>query len=80
MPDGEGGRRPADIELGAAVRMRRLRFEEKSEVEASAEGRPSYESETTDQRENLPDEVVPGVIYERAWISRHVAIRLTDEL
>jgi hypothetical protein len=71
--------RPADIELGAAVRMKKLRFEEKSDVEASSHGQPAYETETTDERENLPDEVEPGKTYRNASIKKHVSIRLTED-
>jgi hypothetical protein len=74
----EDRERPADIELGAAVRMKKLRFEEKSDVETNTQGEPSYESETTDERDNLPDEVEPGETYENAWIEKHVSIRLVD--
>ena len=80
MADSEDGeRRGADLEVGATVRMKKLRFEEKSDVEASTHGRPSYESETIDERENLPAEVKPGETYRKAWIKKHVAVRLTDE-
>ena len=76
MPRKQDRERPADIELGATVRMNKLRFEQKSGVEASAHGEPAYETEKIDERENLPNEVVPGETYGNAWIKRHVSIRL----
>ena len=72
--------RPADIEVGAAVRMKKLRVEEKSDVEARSHGRPAYETETTDERENLPDEVETGETYRNASIKKHVSIRLADDV
>ena len=80
MADKEGGeRRAADIEVGATVRMNKLRFEEKSDVEASTHGGSSYETETINERENIPAEIKPGETYRKAWIRKHIAIRLTDE-
>ena len=80
MADTEGGeRRAADIEVGATVRMKKLRFEEKSGVETSTHGEPSHESETIDERENLPAKIEPGETYRKAWIKKHVSVRLTDD-
>ncbi len=80
MTDSDGeDRRAADIEVGATVRMKKLRFKEKSGVETSTHGSPSVESETTDERETLPERIKPGETYRKAWIKKHVAIRLTDE-
>jgi hypothetical protein len=80
VPKNVDRERPADIELGAAVRMKKLRIEEKSDVEARSHGGPSYESETTDERENLPDEVETGKTYRNASIKKHVSIRLADDV
>jgi len=51
----------ADVEIGAVVRARRLRFEEVPETEVEVEG--DEESGSHTERENLPDEVEPGVTY-----------------
>jgi hypothetical protein len=48
-----------DIEIGAAVRAKRLRFNTKPETDVRVRGRGGSESE----RDNLPDEVEPGVTY-----------------
>jgi hypothetical protein len=53
----------ADVEIGAAVRARRLRFHSKPDTEVEFSGTPDHESDTHTERENLPDEVEPGVTY-----------------
>ena len=56
---------PADIEIGARVKAKKLRFRSKPQVEVS----PPGESE----RKNLPEEVEPGVTYrdvEVRWRTR----------
>jgi hypothetical protein len=53
----------ADVEIGAAVRARRLRFRAKPDTEVEFSGRPDHESDSHTERENLPDEVEPGVTY-----------------
>ena len=79
MADSEHNeRRGADIEVGATVRMKNLRVEEKSGVETSTDGGPSSETETIDERENLPAEIKLGETYRNAWIRKHIAIRLND--
>lgn len=59
-----------DIEIGAAVKAKRLRFDSAPETDVELHGdEPSY-SET--ERENLPDEVRPGDEYrdvEVRWIA-----------
>jgi hypothetical protein len=68
-------RRPGDepdIEIGAAVRAKKLRFKKKpkTDVEFDKRGEANLEDIALDvetvsgsQRENLPDEVEPGVTY-----------------
>jgi hypothetical protein len=53
----------ADVEIGAAARARKLRFRNKPRTEVDFEGSPDYESDSHTERENLPDEVEPGVTY-----------------
>jgi hypothetical protein len=53
----------ADVEIGAAVRAKRLRFEQVPETEVKFETGPDGESDSVTERENLPDEVEPGVTY-----------------
>jgi hypothetical protein len=68
--------RPADIEVGATVRMKKVRFVHKSGIETKTYGTPSRDSETVDERENLPEELESGKTYRDAWINKHVAVRL----
>jgi hypothetical protein len=63
---------PADIEVGAVVRAKKLRFSKKPETELTFPGSaPTSGSHT--ERKNLPDEVEPGVTYrdvEVRWKAR----------
>ena len=61
-----------DIEIGAVVRAKKLRFKSKPKTdiefddrsETSLEGiEPEIETGSGSKRENLPDEVEPGVTY-----------------
>ena len=75
---------PADVEIGAAARARRLRFRSKPKTEVRTYARTSVRSETgleeiegqassEGERRNLPDEVEPGVTYrdvEVGWAAR----------
>jgi hypothetical protein len=51
----------ADVAIGAAVRADRLRFNRVPETEVSFDSAGQSDSHT--ERENLPDEVEPGVDY-----------------
>ena len=55
--------RPPDVEIGATARAKRLRFEEKPETSVEFRGDSIAESDSGSERENLPDEVEPGVTY-----------------
>jgi hypothetical protein len=66
--------RPPDIEVGAKVKARKLRFRRKPETRVEFEGGTrirsderiedvELESESRSERRNLPDEVEPGVTY-----------------
>jgi hypothetical protein len=63
--------REPDVEIAAAVRADELRFECKPEVVVRA-------AERVSERENLPDEVEPGVTYRDIAVSWRVAARLSD--
>jgi len=57
-----------DIEIGAVVKAKRLRFNKKPETEAtetevSIEGEPDVDRVSGSERENLPETVEPGVTY-----------------
>ena len=51
----------ADVEIGAAVHAKRLRFNRKPKT--NVEFDPAGESDSHTERENLPEEVEPGVTY-----------------
>jgi hypothetical protein len=82
-PNGE-----PDIEIGAAVRARKLRFRSKPKTKVEFEGHTrvrsddriedvEIESESGSERHNLPEEVEPGVTYrnvEVGWAARARAV------
>ena len=72
------GKRPhkPDIELTANVKARELRFEEVPETEVRFPGRPERESASETDRENLPEEVEPGVIYRDPRVRLRIATAL----
>jgi len=61
-----------DIEIGAVVKAKRLRFHKKPEAEVHVEGDGGSGSE----RENLPDTVEPGVTYRDVEVRWRAAARL----
>jgi hypothetical protein len=59
-----------DVEIGASARARSLRFVRKPRTNVELHGevtergrRSSLRTESGSERENLPDEVEPGVVY-----------------
>jgi hypothetical protein len=67
-----------EVEIGAAVRAKRLRFRRVPETEVSFRGDPDPESRSANERVNLPDEVEEGVTYrdvEVRWAARAKARR-----
>jgi hypothetical protein len=66
----------ADIELGAVVRAKQLRFKRTPEAEVSFRGDPEPESDSHTERENLPDEVKPGVTYQDVRVRWQAGARL----
>ena len=53
----------ADIEIGAAAKARKLRFRRKPETEVRFPGSNQERSGSHTERQNLPEEVEPGVTY-----------------
>ena len=53
----------AEIEAGATVKAKKLRFESVPETEVRFPGSDEERSGSHTERENLPDEVEPGVTY-----------------
>jgi hypothetical protein len=53
----------ADVEIGATVKAKKLRFEKVPETEVTFPGSDQERSGSHTERENLPDKVEPGVTY-----------------
>lgn len=81
----------AEIEAGATVKAKKLRFERVPETEVRFPGSDEERSGSHTERENLPDEVEPGVTYRdvkvrwesgaafRAEVAPEVAEAMADE-
>jgi hypothetical protein len=80
-----------DVEIGAAASAKRLRFKRKPRVEANTHAeseidpklaremeRIEGEGGSHGERENLPDEVEPGVTYRDVRVRWRAAARLKD--
>lgn len=70
--------REPDVEVSAAVRAAELRFECKPRVEVRAYADSPASAESVSERENLPDEVAPGVSYRNFAVRWRLAARLED--
>lgn len=68
-----------DIEFTADVKAKELRFEEVPETEVRFTGHPERESASGTDRENLPDEVVPGVTYRDPKVRLRIASALARD-
>jgi hypothetical protein len=53
----------ADVEVFTRVRAKSLRFKTVPETRVSFDGEPGERSSSKTERENLPEEVEPGVTY-----------------
>jgi hypothetical protein len=79
---------PAEIEVGAVAKAKAIRFEKVPETEINFPGSDEERSGSHTERENLPDEVEPGVTYRdvtvrwraRAAVRAEVADEVRDEL
>src|SRR5215216_6081021 len=78
-----------DVEIGAAARAKKLRFKRKPRVEVKTHGyaevdsklrgemdRVEGEGASHTERENLPDEVEPGVTYRDVRVRWRAAAKL----
>jgi hypothetical protein len=65
---------PPDVEIGASVRAEKLRFKDRPRTETAVEGADRSFSE----RENLPDEVEPGVTYRDVRVRWRLAAVIDD--
>jgi hypothetical protein len=70
--------REPDVEIAATVRAEELRFECKPDVRVTAYSNSPASAESLTERENLPDELEPGVSYRNFAVRWHVAARLDD--
>jgi hypothetical protein len=72
---------PADVDVSTSVRARSLRFGIVPETKVWFEGDPAERSSSEAERENLPEEVEPGVEYrdvEVRWRARSRIVHPTD--
>jgi hypothetical protein len=75
----------ADVEIGASVKAKRLRFRERpttkvelhGEVHAP-EGPGELQTTSGSERQNLPDEIEPGVTYRDVRVRWRAAARLDE--
>jgi hypothetical protein len=67
-----------DIELGATVRAAGLRFERKPVAEVGFSGDPDADTASDTERENLPEDVEPGVTYRDVSVRWRAAARLPE--
>jgi len=75
----------SDVEIGASVKAKRLRFREKPETNVDLhgelqepEGSGELQTASGSERENLPDEVEPGVTYRDVRVGWRAAGRLEE--
>jgi hypothetical protein len=68
--------REPDVEISASVKADELRFECKPEVRVRAHSNHPARAETVSERDNLPDEVVPGVTYRDVAVRWRASVRL----
>ena len=70
--------REPDVEIAASVRAEEIRFECKPEIHVVAYSNSPASAESVAERENLPDELEPGVTYRNFAVRWRVAARLED--
>jgi len=67
-----------DVEIGASFSAKKLRFNKKPETDVEVHGEPGADSVIESERENLPEEVEPGVTYRDVHVRWGVAGRLRE--
>ena len=70
--------REPDVEIAAAVRAAEVRFACKPEVRVRAYADSPASAELLSERDNLPDELEPGVTYRDFAVRWRLAARLSD--
>ena len=69
-------RKKPDIEFGARIDAKEMRFGEVPETNVEFFGNPGHESGHGDRRENLPDEVEPNKTYKDVRVDYRLSSRL----
>lgn len=82
--DPDGIERP-DVEIGASVKAKRMRFHDKPRTEVDLHGevvepdrREDVETTSGSDRRNLPNEVEPGVTYRDVTVRWRAAARIKE--
>ena len=70
--------REPDVEIAAALRADEVRFECKPEVDVRVYADSPADGEIVSERDNLPDEVEPGVTYRDFAVRWRASARLSD--
>jgi hypothetical protein len=75
-----------DVEVGASVKAKRLRFRSKPKAHVDLRGearepdaRSEVQASSGSERQNLPEEVEPGVTYRDIRVRWGAAVGLDDE-
>ena len=69
-------RKKPDIEFGARIDAKEMRFGEVPETKVEFFGDPDHESGHGDRRENLPEKVEPNKTYKNVRVDYRLASRL----
>jgi hypothetical protein len=70
--------REPDVEIAAAARADEVRFECKPDVRVRAYANAPATAESVSERDNLPDEIEPGITYRNVSVRWRLAARLDD--
>ena len=70
--------REPDVEIAASARADEVRFECKPAVRVRAYANAPATAESVSERENLPDELEPGVTYRNVSVRWRLDARLND--
>jgi len=65
-----------DVEIGAVVKAKSLRFERVPDVDVAFTGDEPREQVSGSERENLPDQVEPGVTYRNVRVRWRAAAKI----
>ena len=79
MPDARKKAAKPEIEFGARIDAKEMRFKDVPETEVEFFGNPGHESEHGDRRTNLPAEVEAGKTYRNVRVDYRLASKLVFE-